>query len=202
MSYYAKSMSFNARPASATKLPARYYARLQSLLVERGVRVDDLAQRGGFDPKSLLEPDATLSLEQVDRLVQAIAARTDASRLAFDFGRSLRLSSHSAVGFAMLSSPSVDYALALVSRFFGLILPSFHMRYRSDDTHAHLRFRPAQAMSTVTLNFHLELIAVSTYFELAELMRDSPFSGSIRCVLPAACACGSLPNPAFSGRIL
>ena len=182
LSFHANSLSFHAMSLSrsTTKLPARYYARLQDLLNAREVSIDDLPARIGFDPASLALPDATLTLDQVDRLMLAIAERVNVADLAFEYGRSLRLSAHSALGFAMLSSPSVDYALALVSRFFGLILPSFHMHYRSDGSGARIRFRPAQAMSPVTLNFHLELIAVSTYFELSELMHGTAFGGTLR----------------------
>ena len=65
LSFHANSLSFHAMSLSrsTTKLPARYYARLQDLLNAREVPIDDLPARIGFDPASLALPDATLTLD-------------------------------------------------------------------------------------------------------------------------------------------
>lgn len=153
------------------RIPARYYARVADLLLRDGVDVDDLLRPLGLDLGTLSQPGATLPLYQVDLMVQAGVQMTGRRDLGFELGKSLKLSSHDIVGYGILSSPNVDYALRLVSRFFRLIMPSFQARYRRDQRHMEFTFQAIAATSQVCLDVHLEALASAAHFEIRELMQ-------------------------------
>ncbi len=72
----------------------------------------------------------------------------------------LKLSSHDILGYAVLSAPTLDYALRLIARYFGLITPTYVMQYRSEAHSVEAAFQPSLPLSPVVLNFHLEAIAL------------------------------------------
>lgn len=198
------------KPPAAKDLaiPARYYARVSEVLAGSGVDVRELLAPLGLRLERLLEPEATLALSQVDQLVQDGIARTGRTDLGFELGRVLKLSSHSIVGFGMLSSPSVDYALRLAARFFGLIMPAFRMRYRRNERHCEILFEPVAAMSHVCLLVHLEAMAVATHVELRELLQgqmpdyslflgmvEPPHAARYAELREARCQFGAMPVP-------
>lgn len=153
-----------------TEVPARYYARAGEVLLRMGVDVPRILKAARMTPERIGHPDATMRLDQVEALVAEAFALTGRTDLAIDVGRALKLSSHSLVGYGMLSSPNADYALRLASRFFKLIMPTFRMRYRATPGHAEIVFQPALSMSRLCFQFHLEALAVATHWELRELL--------------------------------
>lgn len=152
-------------------IPARYYARLCELLAHEGVDTRRLLETAGIDPDGIREPDASLSLQRVEAFVGAVVRLTRRSDLSHDLGRALKLTSHSLVGYGMLSSPTVDYALRLLSRFFGLIMPAFRLRYRAGRDDTEIAVHPVWPMSQGCMAFHLEVIAVAVHWELRELLQ-------------------------------
>ena len=172
-------------------IPARYYLRVGEVLMSSGVDLPQLLQPLGLDLLSLSKPTASLSLAQIDRLLQSAVLLTQREDLGFELGRVLKLSSHDIVGFGILSSPNVDYALRLVSRFFRLILPAFQMRYQRDAEHMRVRFEAIAAMSPLCMHVHLEALATATHCELGELIHDR---------LPPCRIQLSMPEPAHAQR--
>ncbi len=152
------------------ELPARYYARAAEVLLRLGIDVPAVLRAADIHPERVSHPDATVKLEQVEALVAEILKRSTRSDLGMEVGRALKLSSHSLVGYGMLSSPHADHALRLASRFFPLIMPAFRMRYRANGRRAEIRFQPAMSMSHACFTFHLEALAAATHFELRELL--------------------------------
>ena len=153
------------------RIPARYYARVADLLLRDGIDVDQLLRPLGLSLEALSQPGATLALNQVDLMVQAGVQMTGRSDIGFELGKTLKLSSHDIVGYGILSSPDVDYALRLVSRFFRLIMPSFQVRYRRDQRHLELTFQAVAATSQLCLDVHLEALASAAHFEIRDLMQ-------------------------------
>ncbi|NKF21190.1 AraC family transcriptional regulator [Solimonas marina] len=152
------------------EIPARYYVRMGEVLAARGVDVGALMRELRIRPQAIVRPEAQLRLSQVEALVDSVLTRTGHTDLALDVGRALKPSTHSIVGYAMLSSPDVDYALRVVARYFRLVMPSFRMRYRAEAGRAEIGFVPVLPLSHRCLAFHLEMIAVTTYWELRELI--------------------------------
>jgi AraC-like DNA-binding protein len=156
--------------ALGIEVPARYYARAGEVLLRMGVDVSRILKAARITPERINHPDATMRLDQVEALVAEAFALTGRTDFAIDVGRALKLSSHSLVGYGMLSSPNADYALKLAARFFKLIMPTFRMRYRAARGHAEIHFQPALAMSRLCFQFHIEALAVATHWEMRELL--------------------------------
>jgi AraC-like DNA-binding protein len=175
LSYSDGLLSYSDMTATAHYLPTRYYALLATRLVQWGIDLPALLRDAQIDPVTLAAPDGQFRPEQVERLVALADERAGRSDLGFELGRMLKLSSHDILGYAMLSSPSVDHALRLVSRYFSLITPTYTLRYRCDATHAEALVQPQLALSPRVRELHLEAIAVAFYEHVRALLSgDAP----------------------------
>lgn len=154
------------------EIPARYYVRMCERLSELGVDVRRILAEAEIDVELFAKPNALLRLDQVERFIDAAEALTGRTDLGFELGKALKLTSHNIVGFAILSSPNVAYALRLVGRYFGLIMPAFGMRFQYDDEYFELIFSPIISMTQACLVFHLEVIAVAVHLEVRELLQQ------------------------------
>ncbi len=152
------------------EVPARYYARAAEVLMRQGVDIDRVLKAARISLERISHPDATLRLSQVETMLAEVAQLTGRTDLAIDVGKVLKLSSHSLVGYGMLTSPNADYALRLVSRFFRLVMPTFRMRYRANAQQAELLFQPTLTMSTLCFQFHVEAVAIAAHCEVRELL--------------------------------
>ncbi len=170
LSFSVEVLSYSAMSAITHYLPARYYALLATRLVQWGVDLPRLLRDAHIDPATLAAPDGQFRPEQVDRLVMLAVERSGRTDLGFELGRLLKLSSHDILGYGMLSSPSVDQALRMVSRYFSLITPTYTLRYRSDDKIAEALVRPQLALSARVRELHLEAIVVAFYEHVRSLL--------------------------------
>ena len=155
-------------------IPARYYLRLLPLLLEREMDLTELFQLLGTDLSSYVQQeDAKLSLAQIETLVSYLLKFPENRDLAFELGRSLKLNAHYLVGYALLSCENVMQALGVMSQYFSLIMPNFRLKVTELTNVVVLDIHPLQAMSTLTLNFHLEAIAVGFCSSFAELLNQN-----------------------------
>lgn len=159
-------------PASDLQVPARYYARIGEVLARERVDLPEVLRAVKIPPALLTEPDATISVSQVDRLVQEIFRRTGRTDIAFEIGKVLTANSHSFVGFGMLNSATLDQALRFEAQYFRLVMPSFRMRYTSGPDFAEMHFTPIVAMGHLCLAFHLEAIGMAALREVSDLTGD------------------------------
>ncbi|WP_020649258.1 MULTISPECIES: AraC family transcriptional regulator ligand-binding domain-containing protein [Solimonas] len=111
-------------------VPVRYYLRLAEMLARDHVDIADLLIQPGTPPAALEAADATIRFSRVERLVQQLDLRSPRTDLGFEMGRLLTPSTHSIVGFGMLSCPTVLGALQFITRHFRLVMPTFRMRPR------------------------------------------------------------------------
>src|SRR3546814_4342510 len=75
-----------------------------------------------------------LHLSQVDALITQSFEATGRPDLGFDFGRLIRVGSHDILGYALLSSPSLDYAVRVAVRFYRLMTPTFRLNRSEEHT--------------------------------------------------------------------
>lgn len=151
-------------------LPARYYAVLAGRLQQWGVDLAALLTDAHIEPAALMSPEGQLRPEQVERLIELAASRCNRSDLGFELGGMLKLSSHDILGYAMLSAPTADQALRLASRYFGLITPTYALRYRSDPRQAEIVLRPLLAQGSLVSQVHLEAMVVASYQHVRVLL--------------------------------
>lgn len=190
------------------EVPARYYVRMGEVLAARGVDVLALLRAVRLKPEAMALPEAKLRWSQVEALVAQVLAMPGLADLALDVGRVLKPSSHASVGFAMLSSPDIDYALRVLARYFRLVMPSFRMHYRAGGGRTEIRYAPAFPQSHACLAFHLEAIAAATYWEIKMLSSGEMPAGQLHFSVPpplhvaryaelggAQCHFGSIGSP-------
>ncbi|WP_293396777.1 AraC family transcriptional regulator [Nevskia sp.] len=153
-------------------LPARYFGRLLELLQTQGVSIAPLIDGLGLDPKTLDDPDATVWLSQVDTLVDRLVAKTGRGDWGFDLGQRLRLTSHSILGYGLLASPTLGYAMQMLARYFSLTTPTFRAQFRRDSQHGSMLLVPALPMGHACLVFHTDTIATAVDLVLHELLGE------------------------------
>lgn len=173
------------------EIPARYYARMVDVLQKMDVDIFSLLQLAKIDGKTLHDTDTLLSISQVEALIAEMLRLSQKSDLAIEVGRALKLTSHSSVGFALLTSPSMSYALHLLARYFRLITPLFSMQYALSHERVDLLFKPILPMSKPCVAFHLEVMAVAIHWDLSEMLQQR---------LPRYDLYLSLPRPAHVAR--
>ncbi|CAN0007146.1 unnamed protein product [Chrysoparadoxa australica] len=152
------------------QVPARYYARLMEVVRAMDIDTDALVADSDIATEELADPEGTLSLAQIETLLAATRSATGRTDLGLALAAALKLTSHSAVSYGILSSPTAGYALGLVARFFSLILPTFRVRYGCRDNTIRLTLTPAAGMSHACFAFHLELIVACVHRELRDLI--------------------------------
>lgn len=190
MSGPASKQRISARQADI-EVPARYYQRLCDLLEREGVDRRMLLSRARIRAESFDRPDGLLRQSQVERLVALAVELTGRSDLGLELGHTLTLSSHSIVGFGVLSSPDMERAIQFLARYFRLVMPSFRMVYTRHRDGVENLVTPTVGMSRLCLGLHLEAIAAAAYREIREI------SGG---VLPEYHIQLSIPEPPHAAR--
>ncbi len=151
-------------------LPARYYLLLLELAGQHGADLDALLGQTGIDPAALASPDVLLDLDQVDALIEAATAATARSDLGFHLGRMIKPSNHELLGYALMTSATLDEALHMAARYWRLITPTFTLRHERAASGVHIHIEPALELKPLTLRFHVEAIATAFHAELAFLL--------------------------------
>lgn len=151
------------------RVPLRYYLRLADALARQRIDIVKVMKELGLPASLLMEPDATVKFSQVESLIEHVGRITDRSDLGYELGKLLSVSSHSIVGFGMLSCQTLGLSLAFVARYFRLIMPTFRLRYTNADDCSELHFSPLVAMGHECLTFHLEAMATAALRDVQEL---------------------------------
>jgi hypothetical protein len=151
------------------RVPVRYYLRLAEVLARYRIDIARVLRELNLPPSLMTEADATLKFSQVEKLVEHLGQLTGRTDLGFDLGKLLSVSTHSIVGFGMLSSTNVERSMSFVARYFRLVMPSFRLRYRSEADSGELHFTPTIAMGHECLAFHLEAIGMAAFRDMQDL---------------------------------
>jgi AraC-like DNA-binding protein len=144
-------------------LPARYFTLLVDYLERQGTPCRDALSAAQI--RSLNDPQVLLTPSQVELLLRELERLSGRTDLGFELGGLIKLNSHDILGYAIISCPTVDHILRLVSRYYKLMTPMFSMRYQRSAGQAEVLFQPMHAMSEPTLHFYLELLAVSLHVQ-------------------------------------
>ena len=163
-----------AGAAAATRMPARYFALLCEILKGLSVDIDATLRAARIWPTQIYGPDATLTTRQADALIIEAARAARRQDLGFLAGRAIKLSSHEILGYGIITSPTLDYAIALASRYYRLMTPWFRMQYHRGGETCALDFQPVAPMAPPTLRFLLEMVVVSAHEQLKALAPNMP----------------------------
>jgi AraC-like DNA-binding protein len=120
--------------------------------------------------RSIEDPNAQLTLRQVEVLLRAAEQASGRHDLGFELGRRVNPSSHDILGFAVLTSPTFGHALRLLASYQRLIQPFFSLSLRREAGHVDLLYRPALALPAHALRVIAETIVVSNHFAFRSLL--------------------------------
>lgn len=151
-------------------VPARYYVLLIELMRQQRPDTDDLLEKIGIDRAALSSADTLLDLDHVDRLIETAIAATARDDLGFHLGRLIKPSSHEVLGYALMTSATLDEALRLAARYWRLITPMFTLRHERVAGGVHIHIEPALDLRPLTWRFHVEAIATAFHAEIAFLL--------------------------------
>lgn len=168
---FSQTTPMDMTPKSGDRfLPARYYALLLELVRSQGGNTDQLLDQIGIDASTLALPDTLLSPDQVDCLIESAVEASGREDLGFHLGRLIKPSSHEFLGYALMTSATLDQALLMAARYWRLISPVFTLRYRRVADGVQINLQPALALRPSTLRFHIEVIATAFHAEISFLL--------------------------------
>lgn len=152
-------------------IPSRYYLKLVELFLQQSEANHGLLRQ----IEHFLQNNELLSLHHIEQLIEISRHLPNSETAAFQLGKQLKLSSHSLVGYALLTSATFKDAISLIERYFRLIMPSFKFSSQiiAETRHIELLITPLLKMSPACLDFHLEAIAVAFYFNVSELLGNN-----------------------------
>ncbi len=175
------------------EIPARYYLYLGAVLERESIHFKQVLESANIDYGALIQPNALLTLEQVERLIEAVSQISQRSDIAVELGKSLKLTSHAILGYGIQTSSTIEVAMRLVARYFRLIMPTFRTQYRNDRNQIDFIVEPIVSMNSKTLVFHIEAIAVALHFVLRDLLEQR---------MPRYDLYFSIPEPVHIARYL
>ena len=135
------------------------YARLLvAELKRRGFADADIVEGTRLDWAQLLEEDRFLSFEQFRRLALRGMELTGEAWLGLDVGRSTQISSHGALGYAMVASADVGQALGLAERYSSLRLQITEFWVERGNGRVQLRIEDTLAWGDIDEYIHSHII--------------------------------------------
>lgn len=174
-----------------THVPTRYYRSLPELIRLSDGDADRMFAAIGLEPERLNELNGQFSAAELELLVTAVMTEGGRPDLALEMGARIHLRDHSLVGYAIASSPTIDYALRLTARFFRLIFPAFRMQYEPSGDAVVIRLTPTLAMSAECLAFHIEFVAVALHSSIEELISVPMPPDALELSIPKPSHCSS-----------
>lgn len=169
-------------------VPARYFAQLFDHLEAQGVPCRDVFSAAQI--RTLNDPQARMTLAQVESLLKDAERVTGRHDLGIELGRLIKLTSHDMLGYALISAPTLDHLLRLASRYYRLMLPLFTLHYRRHHDVAELQFEPLTNLSPEIFAFFSDLLAVSCHCQLMGLTqhRQPPYDIYLSTAAPSYAA--------------
>lgn len=144
-------------------IPVRYFDSLVALTTPGQQDRAALLDRAGLSVQRLAAPDRLLRLPEVERLVATCLQASGDPALALRLGSELNLSAHGTLGFAGLSSPTLEAAIQVAEEFFPLVTPLLGIRYRRRGDSSRLTVFPACPLSPGLHRFLVETLLASLH---------------------------------------
>lgn len=153
-------------------IPVRYIGYLTDYLEKIGISGQQLYQNAGLSPALVDQPAARLRAEDLHSLFFHARQLSGQEALAFETGRAIRVTSHGLLGLGMLTSPDYEHALKMLSRHMHLVTTLFGARFQPVPGYGCFTYTPLTGMSPATLDFLLEMLAVSFQGQTETILGD------------------------------
>jgi AraC-like DNA-binding protein len=189
-------------------IPARYFRLVIAYAESLGFARDRVLTAAGLQDARLEDGDISFTVDQFDAALGAVARLSDRSDTGFEVGRRMTFDQHGALGLAIPRCANADEAIAMVSRYYPLVTPSFAMGYRRDAKRGVVTYRPLVGMSREALRAIAEMHVVSFHciltaavqrrlppYDIYMPFEAPPHAARYRELSPARVHFGRLPMP-------
>lgn len=122
-------------------VPATLVPGFIALCAQYGISPDAVSRRAGLLPQLLTDPQAVLTVTQLDALICAMQDELDDPAFALHLGEFIRVDLLQIVGSLVVTAPTPREALAQFIRFKKLVHPVGDLILREEDRHALLIYR-------------------------------------------------------------
>ncbi|MCH7380715.1 MULTISPECIES: AraC family transcriptional regulator [Acinetobacter] len=112
---------------SKATIPISYAHLLLEIMVEKGFSASEILYQSKIPSALLHQVDARITPIQWSKLAWVSLGLAQDCGLGYEYGLKLRLTAHGAMGFALMSSPSLKHAIALASQFFNMRLKDYRI---------------------------------------------------------------------------
>lgn len=191
-------------------IPARYFRLVTAYAESLGFTRSRILAAAGLQDARLEDGDTSFNVHHFDAALGAVARLSGRSDTGFEVGRRMTFDQHGALGLAIPRCANVDQAIAMVSRYYALVTPSFAMGYRRDATGGCVTYRPLVGMSRDALHAIGEMHVVSFHciltaavqrrlppYDIYMPFEPPPHAARYRELAPARVHFGVLPMPEF-----
>lgn len=124
------SQSLLQAPAKHGDVSANYAAILTRFLQEKGLDSSQILAQAGIDPDILDNSAAWISTQQYADLIQACLTMTDNPAIGLEYGQRLNISTHGLLGYAVMSSPSLEKAAELAMKYIQIRNQLIHIDFQ------------------------------------------------------------------------
>ncbi len=121
---------------SAKTASVDYVAVLLQYAEQQGLKAEQLLDSADIDSAMLTVSNSYISTSQYQRLVEQAVVLLDEPALALKLGQRQHLATHGALGYAIMSSSSLEQALQLIRRFICTRNRLIHFNFFLDDHQA------------------------------------------------------------------
>ena len=142
------------------KLPITYLAQIESYLVSQGLNSESWLQEKGLSSSILMQTDKTIDYEDYVALIAAAAQMDGHQNVGLRIGHHLRINQHGALGFALLSSSTLQESLQLLSRYIKTRTPLIDVTVTKNRGRLCLTFKELYDVSEIKIWF-LEALVVT-----------------------------------------
>lgn len=154
----------------AQSQPATYPRQFLDVARVRGVDRDAVLAHAGVEPARIDDPAGRLSLIEMWRLHEAVAARLDDPAFGFEVGLRLPLTAHGNLGYALMCAATPREAIALLERYWHLRGRSMVMHTRAREGELFLEVAPELPMPTWLRDHVLSSVLSSMWRGMTFLM--------------------------------
>lgn len=162
-------MAIPLSKSAPAQMTARYFVLLCELLQADGINVEAVLRVARIASAQFYQAGSNITLQQCEALIDEAERASGRRDLAFALGRCIKLSNHEILGYGILTSPTLDYAITVAARFYRLITPWFRLKYSRGPRQSDMHFQPVMPMPPRVLNFLLEIVVVSAHEQLKSL---------------------------------
>lgn len=125
-------------------VPATLIPGFIALCAQHGISPDTVSRRAGLLPQLLTDPQAVLTVTQLDALICAMQAELSDPAFGLHLGEFIRVDSLQVVGSLVVTAPTPREALAQFIRFKKLVHPVGELLLRMNGRNAELIYRESK----------------------------------------------------------